>query len=238
MTDSSRTDTALAIAAFGAGALVVATLIPVAVEQAVFPALGLGLLLAAAGLGGLALALAAGTAAQGDTHHLPARLESLALWSACGLAALSACAAVAATAESLNLAFIVAAQRNTSLYVVKQPAAASVFLAALALAGQPPVLRAVLGPPTLARAVAEVLLIIVSAALGATLFLGGFAGDGLPAPLWLIIKTVVVALALVAMRRRLAGLHHGPRLAIAWAAALVGLLNLAVTLVLVTRVTE
>ena len=235
MTTSRRADTAGAIAAVGAGALVVVTLIPLSADQLVFPALTLGLLVAVAGLGGLALAVAVGSAAAGEARQVPARLESAALWAACGLAALSAMAAVAATAETLNLALIVAAQQNTSLYVLKQPAAASVFLAALALAGQPPALRAVLGPPSPARAVAEGALIVALAALGATLFLGGFAGAGLPAPLWLLIKTAVVAIALVAMRRRLAGLAHGPRLAIAWVASLVGLLNLAITLVLVTR---
>jgi NADH:ubiquinone oxidoreductase subunit H len=230
-----RADTAVAIAALGAGALVVATLIPFADEPVVFPALDLGVLLAATGLGGLALAVAVTAAATGERRAIPARLESAALWAACGLAALSSLAAVAATAETLNLTLIVAAQLNTSLYVLKQPAAASVYLAALALAGQPPALRAVLGPPSLPRAVSEATLVMVLGALGATLFLGGFGGEGLPGPVWLLAKTVVVALTLVAMRRRLAGLAHGPRLAIAWAAALVGLINLAVTLVLATR---
>ena len=235
MNDVRRADTAGAIATLGAGALVVATLIPFADEQALFPALGLGVLLAATGLGGLALAVAVTAAASGERRLIPARLESAALWAACGLAALSALAAVAATAETLNLSLIVHAQLNTSLYVLKQPAAASVYLAALALAGQPPALRAVLGPPSLPRAITEATLVVVLAALGATLFLGGFAGGGLPAPAWVLAKTAVVALTLVAMRRRLAGLAHGPRLAIAWAAALVGLVNLAITLVLVTR---
>jgi NADH-quinone oxidoreductase subunit H len=232
---SRRTDTAVAIAGLGAGALVVATLIPFAPEQSVFPALNLGLLVAAVGLGGLVLVISVGSAAAGERRHVPARLESAALWAACALAALSAVAAVAATAETLNLALIVAAQRNTSLYLLKQPAAASVFLAAIALAGQAPALRAVLGPPSLPRLTAETIVVVVLSALGATLFLGGFAGAGPPAPVWVLVKTAVVAVALLAMRQRLAGLPHGPRLAIAWAAALVGLVNLAITLVLVTR---
>lgn len=232
---SRRSDTAVAIAGFGGGALVVATLIPFAPEQPLFPALNLGLLVAAVGLGGLVLAVSVAAAASGERRHVPARLEAAALWAACGLAALSALAAVAATAETLNLALIVAAQRNTALYVLKQPAAASVFLAAVALAGQPPALRAVLGPPSPPRASAEAMVVVVLSALGATLFLGGFAGAGLPAPAWVLAKTAVVAVALLVMRRRLAGLPHGPRLAIAWAAALIGLVNLAITLVLVSR---
>jgi len=230
-----RADTSAAIAGLAAGALVVATVIPLAAEQPWFPALGLGLLVAAGFLGALTVAGAVGVAAAGEPRLVPARLESAALWAACGLAALASMAAVAATAETLNLALIVAAQQNTGLYLLKQPAAASVYLAALALAGQAPALRAVLGPPSRPRAVTEAILIAVLAALGATIFLGGFAGAGLPGPAWLLLKTAVVSVALVAMRRRLSGLADGPRLAIAWAAAIVGLINLAITLALVTR---
>jgi len=235
MNDARQAVSSAAVAGLAAGALVVATVIPTAADQPWFPALSLGMLVAGAGFGTLALAGAVGTAAAGERRHVPARLESAALWAACGLAALASLAAVAASAETLNLALVVAAQQNTGLYLLKQPAAASVFLAALALAGQAPALRAVLGPPSRPRTVAEAIVIVVLAALGATLFLGGHAGAGLPGPVWLLLKTAVVSLALVAMRRRLAGLADGPRLAIAWAAAMVGLLNLAITLVLVTR---
>jgi NADH-quinone oxidoreductase subunit H len=217
-----------------AGALVVATLVPLAPDQP-FPSLPLGLLIAVAGFGFLGLALAAYAAAAGEPARAAERLDAAALWSGCALAGLGALAAVAATAESLEPLNIVLAQRNTSLYVVRQPVAAWIYLVALALAGQESALLAVLGPPSRARSLALVSVTISLAALGATAFLGGFDGPHLPGSAWVAIKTGVVALAVIAIRFALRGLTAGGRLAIAWAAAGVGVLNLIMTLALAMR---
>ena len=161
------------------------------------------------------------------------RLEAATLWCAAGLAILAATAAVSAGASSLNLDYIVQAQRHTALFVLTQPAAASIYIVALALAGQDDVLRDVLAAPR-RRAVA-LLALAGWSALGALLFLGGYAGRGLPGPVWLLLKTLAVAALLLVARRRLSGLAPGPRLAIAWAGCLLGFVNLAISLVLAPR---
>jgi NADH-quinone oxidoreductase subunit H len=231
--DATRqADGAIGSAVLTAGAALLLTLIPVSQQQSAFPALDLGLLVALAVALAPLMLLVAALAAGGDHQLVPARLEAASLWGACGLALLAALAAVAASAESLNLENIVVAQQNTALYVLKQPAAASVYLAAIAVASQPPLLRVVTGPPSRARFLVELLFLAALAALGATLFLGGFAGATLPGAAWVAIKAGVVLTLLLVMRRKLGGLGFGGRLAIAWGAAMVALANLAITLLL------
>lgn len=231
----SGTDAAAAIAVMIAGALAAMTLIPFRQASGDLPAPDLGLLATAALLGSPVMLIVASLAAGGERRRMPARLETASLWGACALALLASLAAVAATAESLNLENIVLAQRNTALYVLKQPAAASVYVVSAAVAMQAPLLRAVLGEKSLGRLLAETMLLIALAALGATLFLGGFAGGGIPGPLWVVAKTAAVLALTMAMRRKLSGLGYGGRLAIAWGAALVALANLAITFVLLPR---
>jgi len=226
---------ASAVAGLGIGALVMATLIPVAPDQTFFPPPTLGLLVFLVGLGGLMLTFAATAVVTGARSGVAARLEAASLWGACGLAVLTAFGAVAVTAETLSLQNIVLAQQNTALFALRQPAAASVYVVALALAGQSPALRTVFGPLSGPRLLAESAVVLVLSALGATLFLGGFAGGWLAAPLWVLVKTLAVTALLMLARDRLAGLAHGPRLAIAWLAALVGFVNLAISQVLAVR---
>jgi NADH-quinone oxidoreductase subunit H len=223
---------ATGIAGLGAGGIIVLGLLPVAADE-MLVAQPLGLLALLAGFGAVAMTLAAVAALAGNRHLVAARLEAASLWAACGLAVLLSAAAVTASASALDLRDIVFAQDNTGMYLLHQPVAAALFLAAVALAGQEPALAAVLGPRTRPRLVAEALVVAALAATFATLFLGGFAGGGMPEPLLLALKTSAAALVLVLARGRLAGLAHGPRLALAWLAALAGLVNLAGTIVLV-----
>src|SRR5437870_414728 len=100
-------------AGFVAGAMVLASLIPVTAGQS-FPApLPLGLLIGVAGFAGLALALCAAVATVAEPRDLAACFEVVALGAACGLAVLAAAASVAVTAEALDLENIVLAQQNT-----------------------------------------------------------------------------------------------------------------------------
>lgn len=174
-------------------------------------------------------------AAGGTRQRLPGRLEAAALWCAAGLAVLAAAAAVATAASSLNLVHIVQAQRHTTLFVLSQPAAASIYIVSLALAGQDDVTRAVLGDAAPARRATMLVVLAAWSGLGAMLFLGGYAGGGLPAPAWLVLKSLAVAALLLAARRWLRGIASGPRLAIAWGGCLLGLVNLGISLLLAPR---
>ncbi len=222
---------AAARAALACAAVVLLALVPPTRSEH-WPALDLGVLVAVAGLGALALSLAAAAPVRGAPGPV---VRAAALWAACGLALLLAALAVAATAQTLNPRLVVEAQANTSLYVFLQPAAASVFVMAFVLAAEEAALRAALGPRDGARAAVEGALAVAVAALVATLFAAGPAGPALPGPVWLALKTGLIAAGLVLLRRRFATLALGPRLAVAWLAVLLAFANLAVTLVVVRR---
>ena len=236
MNRAARPDSSAGVVGLLAASLALAAVIPLAPAQRYFPPLDLGLLIAAGGFVAASLTIVMLTASNGSRREVPRRLETATLWCAASLALLTAIAAVASSAQSFNLEYIVLAQRHTVLFVLTQPAAASIYLVSLALAGQGPALDAVLGSdPTRARRIALAATLAALSALGATLFLGGFAGSGLPAPVWLLLKSAAVAALLLAMRRRLSGLTPSARLAVAWAGCLLGFLNLAWSLVMAPR---
>lgn len=220
--------------ALATGALIVLAIVPLTAPRQP-PPYDLGLLVAVAALAAVALSIAGAAAVLVPRPAVGLALRAATLWSACGLALLLAATAVAATAQTLDLRNIVLAQDHTRLFALRQPAAASVFAAAFALAADEAALRAVLGRPGPTRRALEALLAAAAAALGATLFLGGYAGPALPAPLWLALKTVAVAALLFWMRRGFSALAPSARLAIAWAGAGVALLNLAISLVVLAR---
>jgi NADH-quinone oxidoreductase subunit H len=228
---SSRAHAA-SCSALGAGAVVVLSLVP-AGEAPLAPRLSLALLIAISALAAVALSLAAVGAAVRPRARAAVLVRGAALWAATGLTMLTAAAAVAATAQSLDLANIVRAQANSTLYLLRQPAAASLYVMGFVLAADESVLRAVLGAKTRSRRAAEAVLLAAVAALGATLFLGGWLGSGLPDAAWVAVKTLAVAVLLVLLRGRFASLAPASRLAIAWGAAMAGFVNLAVTLILV-----
>lgn len=198
----------------GCGALALAFLIPVHDDQRLFAPLNLGLAVFAAVL----IAMLLGASATAGEHRSPARLELAALWTGCELTCFLAIAAVAASAETLDLNNIVLAQKNNGLYLVHEPVAAWIFLVAVAM--------------TVRWRIPGILLLAVLSALGATLFLGGYLGnpalEGLPA---LLLKTAAVFAFIAALHSSLKRVSTSARLAIAWAGAGAGFLNLVITLI-------
>lgn len=219
-----------------AGALLasvlVLALIPVAPRVSLLPTLTHGLLVAVLVLGATPLAAAALTA--GD-RHVPAVLDALLMLAGCGLAMLAAAASVAAMTESLQVDSVVLAQQYTGWYLLKQPAAAAVFLASASLGGHRGVLGEALGAPGPARTAAALALDVAAAALAATLFAAGFSGPGLPGVLLLVIKTVVALGLILGLRRAFERLGTGSRLTIAWGGTLAGIANLVLTFFLALR---
>lgn len=212
----------------GAGALALLVLIPVQADPQLFAPLNLGLPVFA--LIAFATILSASWIA-GEGGPSARRLEAAALWAGCGLTLIVAAAAVGATAETVDPGNIVLAQQYTGLYLLKQPVAAWIFAVALALASHPAALDALVGIATKGRALGLGLLLVAFCGLGATLFLGGYLGGPLEGPAALILKTAAMLAFVLLLRASLARLTPGSRLAIAWAAAGAGLLNLVVTLV-------
>lgn len=223
---------ATALTALGTGTLVLLSLVPLA--DGIPPQPPLALLVALAGFAALALSLAATAQAAGNSATLTL-VRGAAMWAACGVAWISAGAAVAATAQTLDLGNVVRAQLNTSLYLLLQPAAASVFTMTAVLAADDATLHGVFGAPGVARRASELGFGFAVSALAATLFLGGYGGPWLPAPVWLVLKAAVVLAVLVLLRRRFASVAPKARVALAFGAAIAGLLNLAVTLVVVAQ---
>ncbi len=198
----------------GCGALALALLIPVHDDQRLFASLNLGLAVFAVVL----LAVLLGAWAAGGEHRSATRIEAAAWWTGCGLTCFLAVAAVAASAETLDPNNIVLAQKYNGLYLVHEPVAAWIFLVAVAM--------------TVQWRIPGILLLAVLSALGATLFLGGYIGnatlEGLPA---LLLKSAAVFAFIAALHSSLTRVSPSARLAIAWAGAGVGFLNLVITLI-------
>ena len=229
MSEATRPEHAIGAGLLLGGSIVCAALIPVFPSTAPPFALGGLIALGAVAIAGLA---AAGVAAwHASDAELPARLEAAWMWGAAIMLLLCAVAAVAATAESLDLRNIVLAQANTTLYVAGQPAAAALFLVAIALAGSNAALDPVLGPAHRGRGAILLVVAVVLSVLGATLFLGGYAGDRLPPVAWLILRSAVVFLAILFLRERLRRITPASRHRIAWGCAIVGVVNLAIVMI-------
>jgi hypothetical protein len=232
---TTRSGSRTAMTGLMAGSLVVLALLPVAAAESAIPTLSLGLLVAMAGIGAVLFG-AAGIAALGpDRAGIPAILDALMLWSGCALALGSVMGAVATTAESLQLDSVVLAQEYTRMFLIQQPAGALIFLAAVSLGARGSAFAAILGPPSAGRGVAGALLLVALSALGATMFAGGYAGEGLAPLAWLGIKTLAV-LALVLVGRMAAGrLTGSARIGLAWIAAGLGLVNLVAAFAMAIR---
>jgi len=187
-----------------------------------------GLLLAGAGLPALALLLALSSAWERG-EMLRSRLDAAALWALCGLAVFLACAAVVGSAETMNLRNVVRAQANTDLYLLTQPAAAAIYIVSLVLASHESALEPVFGRRGIRRTLWVVLLAVAASLLGAIVFLGGGSGPLAPAQIWVVLKSAGLVAVVALARRAFSQVRTGPRLAIAWGACFVGLLNLAIT---------
>jgi len=136
--------------------------------------------------------------------------------------------APAVAAGSLHVSDVVAGQQGL-WYVVWMPVAFAVTLlgvvgfsvwgplspaAAPDLAGG--VLAELSGPDRLLASAGRYLLLVAGSAFAATLFLGGSQGPLLPGWLWMSLKTLVVVVALVAVRDRVALLRPDRFLEVGW----------------------
>jgi NADH-quinone oxidoreductase subunit H len=151
-------------------------------------------------------------------------------------------------AQSLSLVDIVHAQQDAVWYIVLQPVGFLIFLtAAVAETNRAPFdlpeaeSELVSGYHTeyggLKFAMfflAEYVNMIIISALGATLFLGGFAGPFLPGFLWLIIKIVVLLFLFIWLRATLPRLRYDRLMKFGWKILLpLATINLVITAIIV-----
>jgi len=151
-------------------------------------------------------------------------------------------------AQSLSLVDIVNAQRDTVWYVLVQPLGFAIFLiAAVAETNRAPFdmpeaeSELVAGYHTeyggLKFAMfflAEYINMIIISALGATLFLGGFAGPWLPGVVWLAIKIAAMLFLFIWLRATLPRLRYDRLMKLGWKVLLpLATLNLVVTAIVV-----
>jgi NADH-quinone oxidoreductase subunit H len=151
-------------------------------------------------------------------------------------------------AQSLSLVDIVNAQRETAWYVLFQPLGFAIFLiAAVAETNRAPFdmpeaeSELVAGYHTeyggLKFAMfflAEYINMIIISALGATLFLGGFAGPWLPGVIWLAIKVAALLFLFIWLRATLPRLRYDRLMKLGWKVLLpLATLNLVVTAIVV-----
>jgi NADH-quinone oxidoreductase subunit H len=151
-------------------------------------------------------------------------------------------------AQSLSLVDIVNAQRETVWYVLVQPLGFAIFLiAAVAETNRAPFdmpeaeSELVAGYHTeyggLKFAMfflAEYINMIIISALGATLFLGGFAGPWLPGVVWLAIKIAAMLFLFIWLRATLPRLRYDRLMKLGWKVLLpLATLNLVVTAIVV-----
>lgn len=214
-------------------AIVLAGLVPATAEP-LFPELDYGLLVILAAAAAAASGLA--WARTGPAQMVPVATvaRASALWAGCAVALAASLVAVATDAQTLELRNLVAAQQNTHLYALQQPVAATVFVLALALAGDDSALQAAFGQPSRPREASLLAAVLACGALGATVFLGGYVGPALPAPLWLALKSAFLAGVVVMARGALRRLPDERRVLLAWTLVPVAALNLVVTMGVLT----
>ncbi len=151
-------------------------------------------------------------------------------------------------AQSLSLVDIVNAQRDAVWYVLVQPLGFAIFLiAAVAETNRAPFdmpeaeSELVAGYHTeyggLKFAMfflAEYINMIIISALGATLFLGGFAGPWLPGVVWLAIKIAAMLFLFIWLRATLPRLRYDRLMKLGWKVLLpLATINLVVTAIVV-----
>ena len=151
-------------------------------------------------------------------------------------------------AQSLSLVDIVHAQADTAWYILFQPLGFLIFVvAAVAETNRAPFdmpeaeSELVAGYHTeyggLKFAMfflAEYINMIIISALGATLFLGGFAGPWLPGVVWLAIKIAAMLFLFIWLRATLPRLRYDRLMKLGWKVLLpLATLNLVVTAIVV-----
>ncbi|PEQ11537.1 NADH:ubiquinone oxidoreductase subunit 1 (chain H) [Novosphingobium sp. PC22D] len=136
--------------------------------------------------------------------------------------------AAALPAQSLSVGAIVESQR--SLWnVVRQPLGLPLFLLlGLAISLRGPMdygdaadlsggtAAEVSGPHRLAWGIARLAMLTAFAAMGASVFLGGYLGPWLPGPVWLALKTAALLLVLTWLGRNLARMPAPRMMAALW----------------------
>ena len=150
--------------------------------------------------------------------------------------------------QSLSLVDIVNAQRDTAWYILFQPLGFAIFLiAAVAETNRAPFdlpeaeSELVAGYHTEYAGLkfamfflAEYINMIIISALGATLFLGGFAGPWLPGVVWLALKIAVLLFLFIWLRATLPRLRYDRLMKLGWKVLLpLATLNLVVTAIVV-----
>jgi NADH-quinone oxidoreductase subunit H len=150
--------------------------------------------------------------------------------------------------QSLSLVDIVNAQRDSLWYIVVQPVGFLIFLvAAVAETNRAPFdlpeaeSELVAGYHTEYAGLkfamfflAEYVNMIIISALGATLFLGGFAGPWLPGVVWLAIKIAAMLFLFIWLRATLPRLRYDRLMQFGWKVLLpLATLNLVVTAIVV-----
>lgn len=151
-------------------------------------------------------------------------------------------------AQSLSLVDIVKSQQDFVWFILVQPLAFALFL----IAGVAETNRAPFDLPEAESELvagyhteygslkfamfflAEYVNMIIVSALGATLFLGGYAGPFLPGWLWLILKVVVLLFLFIWLRATLPRLRYDRLMKFGWKVLLpLATLNLVVTALVV-----
>ena len=150
--------------------------------------------------------------------------------------------------QTLSLPGIVEAQRDSVWYVLLQPVGFLVFMiAAVAETNRAPFDLPEAESELIAGYhveygglkfamffLAEYINVIIVSALGATLFLGGYAGPLLPGPVWLGIKVLALVFVFIWLRATLPRLRYDRLMKFGWKVLLpVATLNAVVTAIVV-----
>ena len=211
-------DGALSLGFLLGGAIVMVSLLPFGPSTAAPFFLG-----ALVATGALLVAALAAAVVSGN-------LDAAWRWCGCGVLLVAGVAAVAGSAESMDLRYIVLAQANLSMHAARQPVAAALFVLAIALAGNDAALDAVAGPRRRGRTIVLALVTLSVSAFGATLFLAGYAGDRLPPLAWLGLRTLAVFLVIVFLRERLRRIAPASLPRVIWGCAIAGIVNLSLAM--------
>jgi len=136
--------------------------------------------------------------------------------------------AAALPAESLSIPAIVESQRGL-WNIVRQPLGLPIFLLlGLSLSFRGPFNYAdsadlaggtateISGAARLVWEFARLAMLVATAAMAASIFLGGYLGPVLPGPLWLLLKTLAVLVVLVALSHLFARISPSRMLTLIW----------------------
>ena len=208
--------------------------------------IGILLLFALSGLGFYGLIL--GGWASGNKYSLLGSARTAAQLVSYEVALGLSIIGVVMISQTLSLVEVVEAQSETLWYIVFQPLGFAIFLvAAVAETNRAPFdlpeaeSELVAGYHTEYAGLkfamfflAEYVNMIIISALGATLFLGGYAGPFLPGFLWLIIKVSVLLFLFIWLRATLPRLRYDQLMQLGWKVLLpLATLNLIITAIIV-----